>query len=147
MKIALEHRTTYQFDRPIAIGPHVIRLRPARTRVRPIEAYSLTILPATTSSTGSRTPSATTWPAWSSRKGQRAGDHRRPGGRHGRHQPFDFFIEEYAETYPFRIPTSSPLISSRIWISRLGTWPVLDGWILPGRRADVRTPTFSFSLP
>ena len=29
IKVALEHRTTYRFDRSIGIGPHLIRLRPA----------------------------------------------------------------------------------------------------------------------
>ena len=46
MKIALEHRTTFRFDRSIAIGPHVIRLRPAPHSRTPIEAYSLTVSPA-----------------------------------------------------------------------------------------------------
>ena len=46
MKIALEHRTTYRFDRPIAIGPHVIRLRPTPHSRTPIESYSLRITPA-----------------------------------------------------------------------------------------------------
>ena len=44
--VAIEHRTTYRFDRPISIGPHVVRLRPAPHSRTPIEAYSLTIGPA-----------------------------------------------------------------------------------------------------
>ncbi|MFT4867100.1 MAG: hypothetical protein ACI8RE_003301, partial [Ilumatobacter sp.] len=27
--IGIEHRTTYRFDRPIQVHPHVVRLRPA----------------------------------------------------------------------------------------------------------------------
>ena len=46
IKVALEHRTTYRFDRPIDIAPHVIRLRPAPHTRTPIDAYSLTISPA-----------------------------------------------------------------------------------------------------
>ncbi len=45
VKVALEHRTTYRFDRAVSIGPHVIRLRPAPHSRTPIEAYSLTISP------------------------------------------------------------------------------------------------------
>ena len=44
-KVALEHRTTYRFDRPIGIGPHVVRLRPAPHSRTPVEAYSLTVTP------------------------------------------------------------------------------------------------------
>jgi transglutaminase-like putative cysteine protease len=46
VKVALEHRTAYRFDRAVSIGPHVIRLRPAPHTRTPIEAYSLTISPA-----------------------------------------------------------------------------------------------------
>ncbi len=46
IKVALEHRTSYTFDRLVGVYPHVVRLRPAphcRTR---IEAYSLRVEPA-----------------------------------------------------------------------------------------------------
>ncbi|HQV20710.1 MAG TPA: transglutaminase family protein, partial [Gordonia sp. (in: high G+C Gram-positive bacteria)] len=45
IKVALEHRTSYAFDRPVKIYPHVVRLRPAPHSRTPIEAYSLTIEP------------------------------------------------------------------------------------------------------
>ncbi|BBZ61052.1 transglutaminase family protein [Mycolicibacterium monacense] len=45
IKVALEHRTSYTFDRLVEVHPHVIRLRPAPHSRTPIEAYSLTIEP------------------------------------------------------------------------------------------------------
>ena len=46
IKVALEHRTSYSFDRLAKIYPHVVRLRPAPHSRTPIEAYSLTVEPA-----------------------------------------------------------------------------------------------------
>lgn len=46
IKVALEHRTSYTFDRPVGVFPHVVRLRPAPHSRTPIEAYSLRIEPA-----------------------------------------------------------------------------------------------------
>ncbi|MGB8795596.1 MAG: transglutaminase family protein [Mycobacterium sp.] len=46
IKVALEHRTSYTFDRPVRVYPHVVRLRPAPHSRTPIDAYSLRIEPA-----------------------------------------------------------------------------------------------------
>ncbi|MGV0852476.1 transglutaminase family protein [Mycolicibacterium phlei] len=46
IKVALEHRTSYTFDRLVQVYPHVVRLRPAPHCRTPIEAYSLTVEPA-----------------------------------------------------------------------------------------------------
>ncbi|CAA0081227.1 putative protein [BD1-7 clade bacterium] len=46
IRVAIRHKTHYRFDHPVALHPHVIRLRPAphcRTR---IHAYSLKISPS-----------------------------------------------------------------------------------------------------
>ncbi|GAB93507.1 transglutaminase family protein [Gordonia rhizosphera] len=45
IKVALEHRTSYAFDRAVKIFPHVVRLRPAPHSRTPIEAYSLKVEP------------------------------------------------------------------------------------------------------
>jgi len=46
IKVALEHRTSYTFDRLVGVYPHVVRLRPAPHCRTPIEAYSLRVEPA-----------------------------------------------------------------------------------------------------
>jgi len=46
IKVALEHRTSYTFDRLVEVYPHIVRLRPAPHSRTPIEAYSLRVEPA-----------------------------------------------------------------------------------------------------
>ena len=46
IKVALEHHTSYTFDRLVRLGPHIVRLRPAPHSRTPIEAYSLRVEPA-----------------------------------------------------------------------------------------------------
>src|SRR3954451_23761547 len=46
IKVALEHRTSYTFDRLVEVHPHVVRLRPAPHSRTPIEAYSMRVEPA-----------------------------------------------------------------------------------------------------
>lgn len=46
IKVALEHRTSYTFDRLVEVHPHVVRLRPAPHSRTPIEAYSRQVEPA-----------------------------------------------------------------------------------------------------
>ncbi|CAM3110266.1 DUF2126 domain-containing protein [Skermania piniformis] len=47
VKVALEHRTIYTFDRLVEVHPHVVRLRPAPHSRTKIDAYSLRVTPET----------------------------------------------------------------------------------------------------
>ncbi|MEH6570338.1 MAG: transglutaminase family protein [Halioglobus sp.] len=45
IRVAINHRTSYKFDRPVNLSPHTVRLRPAPHSRTPIHSYSLKIKP------------------------------------------------------------------------------------------------------
>ena len=46
IRVALHHETRYAYDRPVELGPHVVRLRPAPHCRTPILAHTLRVAPA-----------------------------------------------------------------------------------------------------
>ncbi len=46
IRVALNHRTTYQYDRLISLSPQVVRLRPAPHCRTPVRSFSLRVEPA-----------------------------------------------------------------------------------------------------
>ena len=46
IRVAIQHNTYYEFDRPVSLSPHVVRLRPAPHSRTPIHSYSLKVTPA-----------------------------------------------------------------------------------------------------
>ncbi|HET6760284.1 MAG TPA: transglutaminase family protein, partial [Propionibacteriaceae bacterium] len=146
MKIALEHRTTYRFDRPIAIGPHVIRLRPAPHSRTPIEAYSLTISPADHFLNWQQDPfgnylARAVFPSKARELEITVGlvaDLRVIN-------PFDFFIEDYAETYPFRYPPELAAdLKPYLDIPAAARGPVFDDWVTATAPPGDGQPTIQF---
>ncbi|MEZ5447780.1 MAG: transglutaminase N-terminal domain-containing protein [Thiolinea sp.] len=67
--VALNHRTVYQFDRPVHLSPHVVRLRPAAHSRTPILSYSLNIKPANHFINWQQDPFGNCWHGWCSRSG------------------------------------------------------------------------------
>jgi uncharacterized protein (DUF2126 family)/transglutaminase-like putative cysteine protease len=136
IKVALEHRTTYAFARPVTVGPHVVRLRPAPHCRTPIEAYSLKVEPAGHFVNWQQDPFGN-WLA-------RLVFHEKVSTIDITVglvadlmviNPFDFFIEEYAQRFPFAYepdlaadlaPYLRPVEGSdaaTVWRERLPTLP------------------------
>jgi len=46
IQVALNHRTQYRYDKPVSVGPQIVRLRPAPHCRTPILSYALNVTPA-----------------------------------------------------------------------------------------------------
>ena len=107
IKVGIEHRTSYTFDRMVSVHPHVVRLRPAPHTRTPIEAYSLEVEPADHFINWQQDAfgnflARLVFPNPTRKLSINVGliaDLKVIN-------PFDFFIEEYAETVPFSYPAA-----------------------------------------
>ena len=102
IRVGLTHRTTYRFDRPVRLSPHEIRLRPAPHCRTPVVGYSLDVSPDEHFLNWQQDPYGN-WVA------------RLVFPKPARElaiavdltadlaviNPFDFFVEPYAENFPF----------------------------------------------
>jgi transglutaminase-like putative cysteine protease len=146
LHIALNHQTHYRYDRLVTLSPHVVRLRPAPHCRTPILSYSLRVTPEKHFINWQQDP-------------------------HGNHlarlvfpettrelrvevdlvaemsviNPFDFFLEPSAETFPFvyepaRRKDLAPFLEA------LPTGPLLREYLAGIDRKPVRTIDFVVDL-
>jgi len=144
IRVALNHRTRYSFDRPVKLWPHEIRLRPAAHARTPIHSYSLTVA---TGGTPARSTHFTNW-------------QQDPFGNWIARlvfpepatsldivvdlvadmtviNPFDFFIEDYAAQYPFAYPDALRReLAPYLEIEAAG--PLLEHWLDEALRAVAK---------
>jgi uncharacterized protein (DUF2126 family)/transglutaminase-like putative cysteine protease len=138
IRVALSHRSRYQYDRPVSLQPHVMRLRPAPHCRTPVTAYSLRVSPSEHFLNWQQDP-------------------------YGNYQarlvfpkpadelvvdvelivemvainPFDFFVEKEAETYPF---TYEPTLARELapYLELQGDGPLLEKFVGEIRARHLR---------
>lgn len=102
IRVAIQHTTTYEFDRLINVAPHILRLRPAPHSRTHIHGYSLKVTPEDHFINWQQDPfgnyqARLVFPE----KMKRLEFAVEVIADMTVINPFDFFIEEYAEHFPF----------------------------------------------
>ncbi len=127
--VALRHVTHYQYDRPVQLGPQIIRLRPAPHTRTPILSYSLAVLPQEHFLNWQQDPQGN----WLARlvfpeKTDALKISVDLVSELSVINPFDFFLEPYAESFPFAY---EPIQQEELWpyLGRQPLTPLLQTYL------------------
>lgn len=142
LHIALNHVTSYTYDRPVSLGPQIIRLRPAPHCRTPILSYSLTIAPKKHFLNWQQDPQGN----FLARLvvPDKTTEFRIEVDLTASMpviNPFDFFLEEYAEEWPFRYESWMERDLAPYLIKE-AVGPKLGAWLASVPREAVHTVTF-----
>ncbi|HHW77608.1 MAG TPA: transglutaminase family protein, partial [Xanthomonadaceae bacterium] len=146
IRVALHHQTSYRFDRPVGVSPHVVRLRPAPHARTPIHAYSLEIEPARHFINWMQDPfgnfqARLVFPD----KIRELAITVDLVAEMTVINPFDFFVEDYAEKYGFDYePTLRRELTPYLEVQENG--PLLRDWLAGVNREPVRIVDFLVAL-
>ena len=139
---AIYHLTHYKYDRPIALGPQTIRLRPAPHCRTKIPSYSLKIAPADHFINWQQDPHGN----WLARivfpdKTTEFKIEVDLTAELAVYNPFDFFIEDYADHFPF---TYDPELRAELapYLETEASGPALSAYIADLPRENMRTTDF-----
>ncbi|GAA5320228.1 MAG: transglutaminase family protein [Candidatus Pelagadaptatus aseana] len=105
IRVAIAHNTYYEFDRPVNLSPHTIRLRPAPHSRTPIHSYSLKVEPENHFINWQQDAfgnflAKLVFPE----KTEKLSVEVEVQADMTVINPFDFFLDDYAEDFPFKYP-------------------------------------------
>jgi len=144
--IAIRHKTTYRYDHPVVMEPHLFRLRPAVHSRTPIEAYSFKITPEKHFINWQQDPfgNFVARVVFPEPVKELAIDVSVIADMTVIN-PFDFFVEEYAKHFPFEYePTLMQQLAPYLEIKEDG--PRLNTWLKSVKRDEPNTVDFLVAL-
>ena len=129
IRVAIRHKTIYKFDRPVSLSPHVFRLRPAVHCRTPIKAYALRIEPKNHFINWQQDPfgnivGRVVFPD----KCEKLSVEVEVIADMTVINPFDFFVEDYAENYPFNYDALT-LKELQPYLEIAEDGPLLKQWV------------------
>ena len=144
--VALNHKTQYLYDRNVALGPQIVRLRPAPHCRTPILSYSLTIRPENHFINWQQDPQSNylarlVFPETTDKffiEVDLVADM-------AVYNPLDFFLEPAAEQYPFSYDEAAAR-ELRPFLEVEPAAAALAAWVAQVDRAPVRTMDFLVAL-
>src|SRR5436190_586726 len=146
IRVVLHHRTIYKYDRLVTLSPQIVRLRPAPHSRTPVTSYSLRIEPKDHFINWQQDPHSNFLARLVFPKPTRIFSLEVSlAAEMTVINPFDFFLEPYAEKYPFQYDALES-VQLRQFMEPLPAGPLLDEFLASIDRREIRTNDFLVHL-